>query len=158
MGERGTQLLDTANWQISELISLLSTAGDAALALPCPGRGRLGDGTVGATASHTADGYHRVAAFLETAVEGHSGHVPGGHGAGYMAENLELDDLLERLLAAKAALALLAGLSDEQLDVVPAAGEMKFCDGQRTLEQVVSSLLKHQRHQIDALKVASANP
>jgi hypothetical protein len=150
MGERGAQLLDTADRQISELIELLSTADDAALKLPCPGRGKLGDGTVGATASHTADRYHRIAEFLAAPVDARRGHVPGDHGA----EDLHLDDLLERLSAASDALGLLAELSDEQLDAVPPAGEMRFCDGRRTLEQILDSLFKHQRHQLDAVKRA----
>ena len=33
---------------------------------------------------------------------------------------------------------------------------MKFCDGQRTLEQIVTNLLNHQRHQLEALKAAVA--
>ena len=31
---------------------------------------------------------------------------------------------------------------------------MKFCDGQRTLEQIVTNLLNHQSHQLGALKGA----
>jgi len=31
------------------------------------------------------------------------------------------------------------------------AGEMKFADGERTLEQIVASLLKHQDHQVAAI-------
>jgi hypothetical protein len=156
VGERGTRLLDAADRQISDLIGLLSRAGDAALQRPCPARGRLGDGTVGATASHTADNYHRVAGFLKTTLEGRSDHGPGSHGAGHTADNVDLDGLLKRLSAAKRALAVLADLSDEQLDVVRPADDMRFVDGQRTLEQVVSSVLKHQRHQIDALTAAVA--
>jgi hypothetical protein len=87
---------------------------------------------------------------------GHGGHAPVGHGAGYTVENIDLDRLLERLVDAKGALAVLADLSDEQLDVVPPAGIMKFSDGQRTLGQVVTGVLKHQRHQIDAVKAAVA--
>jgi hypothetical protein len=67
---------------------------------------------------------------------------------------VDLDDLLERLSTAWDALTILAELSDEQLDAVPSASEVKFCDGRRTLEQILSSLLKHQRHQVDALKIA----
>jgi hypothetical protein len=156
VGERGTQLLDTADRQISELIGLLSTAGDAALQRPCPGRGRLGHGTVGATASHTADNYHRVAGFLKTTLEGRSDHGPRSHGAGHTADNVDLDGLLERLSAAKGELALLADLSDEQLDVVPPADDMRFVDGQRTLAQIVTSLLKHQHHQVDAVRAGVA--
>jgi hypothetical protein len=40
------------------------------------------------------------------------------------------------------------------MDSVPPAGEMKFADGERTLEQIIASLLKHQRHQVDALAAA----
>jgi hypothetical protein len=145
-GPRGAALLATATDQISELVGLLSTQGDAALMLPCPGRGKLGAGTVGATAAHTAGSYHRIAAFLEAPVD--------EHGAEHRAENLDIDDLLERLSSARAALALLGELTDEQLDGVPAASEMKFCDGRRTLEQILSSLLRHQRHQIDAVRAA----
>jgi ubiquinone/menaquinone biosynthesis C-methylase UbiE len=151
---RGAALLAMATAQISELIGLLSTRGDAGLMLPCPGRGKLGDGTVGATAAHTAGNYDRIAAFLTATVDGHGGHPSGGHDREHRMENVELDGLLERLSAAGDALALLAELGDEQLDLVPAASEMKFCDGRRTLEQILSSLLKHQRHQVDAVKAA----
>lgn len=58
MGERGTDLLETADRQISELIGLFTAQGKAALSLPCPGREPLGDGTVAALALHTADSYH----------------------------------------------------------------------------------------------------
>jgi hypothetical protein len=88
MGERGAQVLDMADRQISDLIELLSTAGDAALKLPCPGREKLGDGTVGATASHTADRYHQIAEFLKTTVDGRRAHMPGGDGGNHGTENL----------------------------------------------------------------------
>jgi hypothetical protein len=67
MSERGTQLLDTADRQISELTGLIATPGETALRLPCPGREKLGDGTVAACALHTADNYHRIARFLNDA-------------------------------------------------------------------------------------------
>jgi hypothetical protein len=154
MGERGAQLLDTADRQISELIELLSTAGDTALKLPCPGREKLGDGTVGATASHTADRYLHIAEFLEATVDGRRAHTPGDHGGNHGAENLDLGDLLERLSATRQPLGLLAELSDEQLDAVPPASDMRFCDGRRTLGQILASLFKHQGHQVDAVKRA----
>ena len=154
MGERGAQLLEIAEGQISELASLLSTRGNAALTLPCPGRERLGDGTIGATALHTADSYRRIAAFLQETVDARSGSYPASHGTHSRAHDVDLSRLLERLSEAQGALSALGGLSDEQLDAVPAASDMRFCDGQRTLEQVLISLLKHQRHQIDALKAA----
>src|SRR3979411_558318 len=82
MNERGTQLQETANGQISELIGLISTRSEATLRLPCPGREKLGDGTVAACARHTADNYQRIAAFVQTSDRMSSGHEPtqgGGH-------------------------------------------------------------------------------
>jgi hypothetical protein len=154
MGDRGAQLLEIADGQISELAGLLSTRGNGVLTLPCPGRGKLGDGTVGATALHTADSYRRIAAFLQETVDAPTSSHPASHGRHYRADNVDLNRLLERLSEAQGALSSLGGLSDEQLDAVPPASEMRFCDGQRTLEQVLTSLLTHQRHQIDALKAA----
>ena len=147
MSERGHRLLETANGQISELIDLLAAGGAAAMRLPC--RQKLGDGTVGATALHTTESYRRIAAFLGDAVDGPTG-VEHGRGA----EDVDLDAVLAQLATAADNLAVLADLSDEQLDAVPPAGTMRFCDGRRTLEQVVASALRHQRHQIDALKAA----
>jgi S-adenosylmethionine-diacylgycerolhomoserine-N-methlytransferase len=151
---RGAALLAMATDQISELMGLLSTRGEPALTLPCPGRGKLGDGTVGATAAHTVGSYFRIAAFVRATVDGRAEQRPHGHNAEHRAENVELDDLLARLSAARDALAPVAQLADAQLDLVPAASEMKFCDGRRTLEQILSSLFKHQRHQVDALTTA----
>jgi hypothetical protein len=159
MSERGSQLLGTADEQISELIGLFSTRGETALSLPCPGREKLGDGTVAATASHTADRYQLIAGFLQATSQTPSAHVGIGHDEGthdgdYAAENVDLHGLLERLSAGRDALRLLADLSDEQLDAVPPTGSFRFCDGQRTLEQVVASSLNHQSHQINAIKAA----
>jgi hypothetical protein len=162
MNERGTQLQETADGQISELIALISTRGEAALRLPCPGREKLGDGTIAACAMHTADNYHRIAAFLQGQRSGgHTRiakflhrHGEDKHQDNYQADNIDLHALLERLSAGKAGLSILADLTKAQLDTVPPASEMKFCDGQRTLQQVVTSLLNHQSHQLDALRTA----
>jgi hypothetical protein len=54
MSERGTQLFDTADGQISGLIGLFSGRDEAALSLRCAGREKLGDGTVAALAFDTA--------------------------------------------------------------------------------------------------------
>jgi hypothetical protein len=51
---------------------------------------------------------------------------------------------------------VLGELDDVALDAAPPAGDMRFADGERTLEQVVASILKHQRHQVDALAAALA--
>jgi hypothetical protein len=164
MNAGGTQLQEMASGQISELIALISARGEAALRLPCPGREKLGDGTVAACAMHTADNYHRIAAFLQgQRGGGHTRiakllhhHGDDQHQDNYQADNIELLAVLDRLSAARAALSVLADLTDAQLDTVPPASEMKFCDGQRTLEQIVAKLLNHQNHQLDALKAAIA--
>lgn len=179
MSERATQLLQMAYGQLSELIELLSTRDEAALSLPCPGREKLGDGTVAACASHTAENYLRIAAFLrdedhQHVAHGHkargshripsflrargqgSSHDHGTHSAPQDAQDVDRQELLERLSSGRDAFSLLGDLTDEQLDAVPPASDMKFCDGQRTLEQIVRSLLNHQSHQLGALRVALA--
>jgi hypothetical protein len=148
---RAQQLQATADRQIAKLAERLSTAGEQALARPCPGRAKLGDGTVGAVAAHTTDNYHRIARFVSAIRDGGEKHEPGQHDEGSRASEVDVDVLLGRLAAAQDALTTIGELSDEQLDAVPPPGEMKFADGQRTLEQIVASLLKHQRHQVDAL-------
>jgi hypothetical protein len=183
VSERGIQLRETADRQISELIGLFSAQREAALSLPCPGREKLGNGTVAALALHTADNYLRIAGFLQATSQmpgakagpgqgshriprfllarghrprGHaeSGHDEGTHDGQYAAENVDLHGLLGRLSAGRDALSRLADLTDERLDTVPPTGSFRFCDGQRTLEQVVGRVLNHQGHQVDAMKAA----
>jgi hypothetical protein len=183
MSERANQLFETADGQLRELIGILGARDGDALRLPCPGREKMGDGTVAACAAHTADRYQRIAEFLASAGEpagpaaspttgGHrlsrvlrardhrprehaeSVHEQGTHEGEYTAESVDLESLLERLRDARNALAVLAELTDEQLDTVPPADSFRFCDGQRTLEQVVASLVTHQSHQVDAVKDA----
>jgi hypothetical protein len=176
VSDAGPRLHTTANGQIAELIELFSTREEAVLSLPCPGRAKLGEGTVAACASHAADNYLRIAAFLDSVektppAHGHgggphrtpssltardhaSGPGHGGHGVAHTAEQVDRQSLLQRLSAAGGALSALAALTDEQLDAVPPAGNMKFCDGQRTLEQIITNLLNHQSHQLDAIRAA----
>jgi hypothetical protein len=185
MTERGTQLHATADGQVVQLIALISALDEVALRLPCPGREKLGDGTVGACARHTADNYQRIAAFVETSDQkpagpapterdGHRiprfvralGHGPtdrSSHGPGagqpsdsYSADNVDLNAVVGQLAASRAILGQVATLTDSQLDAVPPKDSFRFCDGQRTFEQVLASLLKHQQHQVDAL--ADATP
>lgn len=49
----------------------------------------------------------------------------------------------------------IAELADSQLDAIPPKDAFRFCDGQRTLEQVLAGLLKHQGHQLEALRSAA---
>ena len=185
MTERTSQLHATADEQIGELLDLVSTIDEATARRPCPGREKLGDGTVAANARHTADNYQRIAAFVSETDRMSAGHAPGqdrahrmpralrilGHRAphaehgpsgasgqhdvAYTADNADLGALIEQLGATRYALARVAELTDSQLDAIPPAGSIRFADGKRTVEQVLAGLLKHQRHQLDALKAAT---
>jgi len=184
MTERGQQLHATADGQIAGLIALMSTLDEAALRRPCPGREKLGDGTVAASARHTADNYQRIAVFVQTSDRMSGAHEPiqhGGHripsflralghgpaehakhgpGAGqhadhYTADHVDLGAVIEQLSASRATLGQIAGLTDSQLDAIPPKDSFRFSDGQRTLEQVLASLLKHQSRQVAALKAAT---
>jgi hypothetical protein len=152
MSPRAQHLHDTADRQIAELAEILSAAGEAGLTRPCPARGKLGDGTVAAVAAHTTDNYGRIARFLTGTAD--AGGQSGEHGNGLGASEVELDALLGRLATARDAFAAIRPLDDEALDAVAPAGGIRFADGERTLEQVITSLLKHQRHQVDAVAAA----
>lgn len=148
---RADDLHHRADQQVTALIGLIEAAGDAALLRPCPGREKLGDGTVGAIAAHTAANYGRIAGFAsgtgpDPASSGH-GPVRPGAGAGR-------DALLLRLRGAREALGAIAELDDSRLDVVPPAESFRFCDGERTVEQVLTALLRHQEHQVQAIAAA----
>jgi hypothetical protein len=181
MTVRAQQLYTTADGQLARLSDLISTLDDSTLRLPCTGRQKLGDGTVAASARHTTDNYQRIAEFVSTsdrlsrsrgstAQAGHRiprflrvvGHRPpehAQHGPGedqYTADNVDVGEMLGQITATRTTLARLAELTDSQLDAIPPDGSFRFCDGQRTLEQVLTGLLKHQGHQIDALAAAIA--
>jgi hypothetical protein len=156
MSRRAQQLHKTADGQIAELTERLSTVGTEGLTRPCPGREKLGDGTIGAVAAHTTDNYHRIARFVAAIRDAGEQHQPDQHGDGYHAPKIKLDVLLARLATARDALATIGQLSDEQLDSVPPAAEMRFADGERTLVQILASLLKHQDHQVNALAAGLA--
>ncbi len=186
MSQRCKQLHATADGQIAELIDLVSTLDETTLSLPCPGRERLGDGTIAASAQHTADNYQRIASFVETSNRMTGAREPSGHGgdliprilkaighrrpghaehshddAGphddrYTADNVDLNAVRDQLAASRETLERIAALTDSQLEAIPPDGSFRFCDGQRTLDQVLERLLKHQRHQVDAVTAATA--
>jgi hypothetical protein len=181
MTERAHDLSASADGQIAELINLISTLDQTALDRACPGREKLGDGTIGAALRHTADSYQRIADFVETSdhdisavhqPHGHRiprflaafGHRPDhdrhDHGAGQHDNNytadIDVDAAVGQLDASRRVLARIAALADAQLDAIPPKDSFRFCDGQRTLEQVLTGLLKHQGHQVEAVKTAVA--
>ncbi|HXD54785.1 MAG TPA: DinB family protein [Solirubrobacteraceae bacterium] len=188
MGARAKALSATAESQITELIERLEACEESVLRRPCPGRERLGDGTVGAVCAHVAQSYGRIAGFLAgeqplparapageqpsparepagarrralaSLLRRRGGHGPWMHGPAAEGEEADRPTLIARLTRARTSLGALEGLTDAQLDAVPPAEEaMRFCDGERTLEQVVSALLRHQGHQVAALKGAFAS-
>ena len=159
MTERAQQLHAAADRQITALIDLASALDQDMLRRPCSGREKLGDGTVGASAQHTADNYQRIAAFVETSDRMSAGDEPrdhDGHRGQYAADSVDLAGLVAQLATTRTALRHIAELRDDQLEEIPPAGSLRFCDGQRTLEQVLTSLLTHQAHQLDALGAATA--
>ena len=183
MTERTSQLHATADEQIGELLDLVSAIDEATARRPCPGREKLGDGTIAANARHTADNYQRIAAFLSETDRMSAGHAPGQdrahripralrllrhraphtengsggdpgqHDVPYTADNADLGALIEQLGTTRDTLAR-AELTVTQLDAIPPAGSFRFADGKRTVEQVLVGLLRHQRRQLDALKAA----
>jgi hypothetical protein len=185
MNERGNHLHATADRQIAELLELVTTLDVETSRRPCPGRDKLGDGTVAASARHTAENYGRIAGFLTTSrgasaehdptqQEGHrmpgvvcsrrhgpANHADDGLGAGehdspYTADSTDLAAVARELSNTRGAIGQIAELTDRELDAIPPEGVFRFCDGRRTLEQVLASLLKHQAHQLDALNAAVA--
>ncbi len=108
-------------------------------------------------------GGHHVPRFLKSL-----GHRPpdhaehrhdersAGHGNQYAADNIDLQTLGERLDATRETLTRITLLTDAQLQTIPPEGSFRFCDGQRTLDQVLASLLNHQKHQVGALAAALA--
>lgn len=150
---RAQELRDIAVQHVDELAARLGRAGAPALARPCPARRKLGDGNVGTVAAHAINNYLRTGSFVEQQPEGvDRGRPPGHQGFG----DVELGAMLERLAAAREALESIGRLSEAQLAAIPAAGEMRFVDGKRTLEEILASLLKHQRHEVDAISAALA--
>jgi hypothetical protein len=183
MSERAEQLHATAETQIDELIELVGATDNQTLRRPCPGREKLGDGTIGAIAAQTAENYQRIGTFAATSQRttgrhssaprsrrrgpgvlralkhtppDHGQHGPDRHGHRdtYTAASIQPGELTERLAAARTDLASIARLTNEQLDDIPPKDSFRFCDGQRTLEQVLAGLLKHQGHQVQTLREA----
>jgi hypothetical protein len=193
MSDRATQLHTTAEQQIADLTALIGTLSPDRAHLPCPGREKLGDGSVGAIVQHTAGNYARIAEFVQTGAnmtrdrsEPHGehripsllrrlGHSPGPGNGGHdkhdanmhasetavethetiTADTLNTNSVLEQLAVARGTLGTLGELTDTQLDTIPPDGVFRFCDGNRTLEQVLDGLLKQQAHQLEALQSAT---
>ena len=165
MSERSRQLHASADQQLGRLLALIPKLDESTARRACPGREKLGDGTIGAVALHTVANYERIAAFVNDgsgavaqagAAGDHRDHRRGGerHAAPIAANGFDAHALTETLRNARIGLAEIGGFTDAQLDRVPADGSFRFCNGQRTLEQVLAGLLAHQQHQLHALEAA----
>jgi hypothetical protein len=150
MTTRGEQLQRSIDGQLERLGRVVAALDSERAREPCAGRAKLGDGSIGAVATHTVVNYGRIAGFVDSEAggpsEGH--HGPGSAGA------FDGRALASQLAAAQQELAAIGALSDRELDAVPPAESFRFCDGQRTLEQVLTALLTHQNHQLEALESA----
>jgi hypothetical protein len=178
MSDRASDLNRAADEQLAGLIGVFSSRDERVLRLPCRGREKLGDGSVAACAAHIARNYRRIAGFVAeqrdadpvcvgrprggrriTAPIGEASHVGGDRPRTHShipgAAEVDRDALLHDLERGRDDLSILAGLSDDQLDSVPDANEdMRFCDGSRSLEQILRGAFRHQQHQIEAIRSA----
>jgi len=175
MAARAEVLHRKAVGQVDTLIELVSEFDDGDLRRPCPGREKLGDGSIGTLIAHTADNYLRIATLV--AADGDStgsapsqpvarhvrriGHLLGrsirhrprahGHGELPAAGGADADGLRERLSTARQNLDRIGELDDLRLDSIPPEGSFRFCDGKRSLDEVLAALLTHQEHQVEIL-------
>jgi hypothetical protein len=177
MSQRAAQLFNQAEGQILALHTLLACVDESALGLPC--REKLGDGTVGAMSMFIADNYLRIAESVQEASSQAPPTRPGhripkwaahrrpqhrdasGHDQPHAADDtytrpFQLRAILEQLAAARRRVQTLADLTDAQLDSIPPSGAMRFADGKRTLERVITGMLTHQANQRDAVEAALA--
>ena len=177
MNQRAAQLFHQAETQILALDTLLARVDESALGLPC--RQKLGDGTVGAMSMFIADNYLRIAESVAKASSqapaSRSGHrIPkwaahrraqprdaSGHDRPHTADDnytgpFQLRAISQRLAVARSRVQRLADLTDAQLDSIPPSGAMRFADGKRSLERVITGMLTHQASQWDAVEAAIA--
>jgi hypothetical protein len=106
-------------------------------------------------------GGHRIPRFMRALGHRppeHSDHGPGaaagGHGKPYTAGSVDAAEILKQLTLSLGKLTQVNGLTNSQLNAVPPDGSFRFCDGKRTLQQVLASLLNHQAHQVQAIESA----
>lgn len=151
---RARRLHLAAQGQLDAVAAALTTSDAAALERPCPGRERLGDGSIGAVAQHVIDRWLDIAGFATAGDSTHS-HADMTHAQDRSVPSRGA--LLARIELVDSAITVLGHLSDAQLDAPVPAGAMRFGDGERTLEQVLVAVIKHQQHQVDAVSAALAN-
>ncbi|MDT9692995.1 DinB family protein [Streptomyces sp. P9(2023)] len=149
MSRRGTELMERAGRQLSEVKELFATLSEDDLLQPCTG-GQAGD-TVGALAAHIAEGYHRLGRLLPDTAHAHA----AGHTRPERPAPMTVPDLIRRLADAEVPISRLADLTADQLDsMTPPIPHIS--DASRTLGQVVEEVIAHQAGHLATLRQAVA--
>ena len=159
MSERARALADRLEQATNEMIAVVDRTSDADWRADCPNEGR----TVAVTAHHLAGGLKAVAGWVHgiatgqpaAAVSWETVHQANASHAERYA-NVTREETLERLRAnGAAAVQMVRGLSDEQLDRV---AEVFAGDGTITAEQLIeNNLIGHvQGHLANVRQVVTA--
>ncbi len=159
MADRSEQLASTIDRQANDLDQVLAGLTDSDLELPCADPGGA---TVGEVLSHLGEGSGMVLGWLDLVASGApagdqdsagtQGHA--GHGHGHDAGAGSVRGHAERLRQGGETWSeLVRGLSDEQLDQVPAAAE-NITDGTTTLAGIMALMIDHQSAHLDYIKTA----
>lgn len=152
-------LMEKVQQQLDDAVLVFAAADDTDLTRRCSDEEVGATGTVAEAAAHLAEGYVRLGRFLHS-----TGYVPAastaqahvhGDGHGGAPPPATVADVLALLRAMRMPAALLGGLTDEQLDSVPAKAN-RFADGRRTLRQVLDAMAAHQAAHLAAVKRALA--
>ena len=158
----GIELLERVRHQLDEIEAVFAEAHDADLSKRCRDEHGNSAGTVAAAAAHLAEGYARLGRFVHS-----TGYVPAapvgeardGHAHGddhrQAPPPATVADVLDLLHRVRQPVAVLAELTDEHLDRVP-ANSNRFTDGHRTLHQVIDQMTRHQAAHLPAIKQALA--
>jgi hypothetical protein len=156
---RGITLMEKVQQQLDDAVLVFAAADDMDLNKHCADEEGGATSTVAGAAAHLAEGYIRLGRFLHS-----TGFVPTapaapgrGHGENHRdaPSPRSVADVLALLQVAGRPVVLLGGLTDEQLDSVPAKAN-RFADGHRTLLQVLEDMAAHQAAHLAAVRRALA--
>jgi hypothetical protein len=153
---RSDSLADRIETRSRELTSFLTGLGEADLRAPTEDPGGRSAGEV---VAHLGEGYHEVLAWLGRAAQDPSGAAdtaPAGDGHHDHGGPVDVPAVVHELEHGGVRwAALVRGFTDGQLDRVPPATP-GYTDGQRTLEQIVTSMLEHQEAHLNSIRRAVA--
>jgi hypothetical protein len=156
--DRGEQLASTIDQQSREFAQFLTGWTESDLRLPCADPS---GSTVDAVLSHLGEGYDLVLGWLERVAKGAPADGPGSPGGDPAADGHAHDHQpgslrthAERLRRGEQTwAALVRGLSDAQLDLVPPAAQ-DITDGTRPLAEIMDRMIEHQSIHLDYVRDA----